>query len=170
MPGGNSVKYYHWLIMVVIIAITLSVIWPAIEKMRIGRVYYQNALTAHPRGRLVKGQYPFLYLTWFRSNTSIQTCSVCDNGLEVFSRTTYGRGTSGGGGTIDQEPEFKQLQSLPPLPAGLRGPDTVSHLRLLIVSHRENGRMVTYYYNRDHLPQQVQDLLVLLRISPDLSR
>ena len=104
-----------------------------------------------------------LYVSWFPDGRPkfARDCALYSDGLLLNDRVAWNRGVTGEGGWIKDTPGFAKLMSLPPLPAGLPKDGAVSCGRLLIVSRLQGNIWVTRYYDREHLPAMVQQILRL---------
>lgn len=125
---------------------------------------YRWVLSFHARQGHRHEAVRLLYVSWFPDGRPkfARDCALYSDGLLLHDRVAWGRGVTGEGGWINETPTFTTLRSLPPLPPGLPSDGAVPCGRLLIVSRPQGGVWVTRYYDRDHLPATVQEMLRLI--------
>ena len=116
------------------------------------------------------GRKPLLYLTYFRNGDTKYAEEAAiylptnrdPSGFLRTQRVLWNYATQGGGQYILPDmPEYGQmakLANMKPLPLGFSSSGETSTARLLIVSQRSGGKWLTRYYDRRHLPQEMEQI------------
>ncbi len=112
-------------------------------------------------------QTEFLYLSCFSKGDASETI-VFPNGWVKSQQLIWDYGARGTDCQTENPITLNLLKTFPALPKGLSSPDQVDYKDLLIVSQLKSGHWNTIYYDRHHLPIQVQKLQNLLKqLSPN---
>lgn len=160
-------KLMGWGIGFATLLILTAVFFPLISPQVTGRrAAYQRVLGFHTVGKAPQHhkQIPFLYLSWFPKGDPRHA----DESMVYADKTMWGRrvlwdfAIEGGGSETRDLIAFQALRHAPVLPEGLQNPDAVEYSDLLIVSQVVGGQWSTQYYNRKHLPVEVQKLQGLM--------
>jgi hypothetical protein len=145
--------------------VVLGLLYPVLDQYWLsnGRAY-KWVLSFHAtQGRPRHEASRLLYVSWFPDGHPkfARDCALYSDGLLLGDRIAWNRGVTGTGGWINETPLFHSLLSLPPLPAGLPNDRAVSCGRVLIVSRLQSGVWITRYYDREHLPPAIQQIVRL---------
>ena len=160
-------KLMGWGIGFATLLILAAVLFPVIDPIVDGRrAAYQRVLGFHTFSNAPQWhkQIPFLYLSWFPKGDPRHADEnmIYPNKMVMGRRVLWNFAIEGGGGETRNPVAFQALRNSPALPKGLQNPDDVDYSDLLIVSQVVGGQWNTQYYNRKHLPVQVQKLQGLL--------
>ena len=153
-----------YFVIVVFVVFALAVLFPYFARVQDGPTgAFNSVMSSHDSDNapMSMGQKPILYMSWFWGPTAMASRHYLvypDSHCEDIYVLWHHYHETHDAPQISST-DFNILKAIPALPSGVLLPSFVPSQKLLIVSRIQNGRWVTCYYNREHLPKEVEAII-----------